>query len=362
MIIFFLILGLILLVVGAERLVWGASQIAAFAGISPLIIGLTVVAFGTSSPELAVSIQAANSGNANIVIGNVVGSNIFNILLILGISALIFPLKVSFKVIRLEVPIMILASVLLYILGFSGKLSVLSGVILSLGMVSYIGFQIYMGNKEKKHRRDDFSKEYKPYQKKKKTLFFDIFWVVFGLFLLVVGSNFLVESAVSIAKYLGVSDLLIGLTIVAAGTSLPELVTSIVASLKKEHDIAVGNVIGSGIFNILGVLGFSVLFAPQGIDISSTALQFDIPMMIVVSVMCLPIFISGYVVSRKEGILFISYYGFYLGYLILEALNHSWSNIWKTVFLYLFIPITFLCLLISVILAYKKRKNITSFD
>jgi cation:H+ antiporter len=310
-IVLYLIAGLLLLVVGAERLVLGASRMALFIGISPMIIGLTVVAFGTSSPEFAVSLQAASTGNAGIVIGNVVGSNIFNVLVILGISAIILPLKVSSRMIRVEVPIMIFVSVLLYFMARSGTLTWISGMILSLGIFLYVGFQIYMGRREKQHNTGESAPQ------KKTALLLNIFWVILGLAFLVLGSKFLVSSAVSIAKFFGVSDLMIGLTIVAAGTSLPELVTSIVASLKGEHDIAVGNVVGSGIFNILGVLGFSLLLTPQGIPVSPEAIRFDIPVMIFVSLLCLPIFFSGRRISRPEGVVFAALYGIYLGYLII---------------------------------------------
>ncbi len=313
MIVLSLIAGLVLLVIGAERLVLGASRIAMFIGISPLVVGLTVVAFGTSSPEFAVSLQAAGSGSGGIVLGNVVGSNIFNVLMILGVSAAILPLKVARRMIRVEVPILIFVSILLYFLARSGTLTWISGLILSLGLFLYIGFQIYSGRREKQQVAEEASPQ------KKTALFFNIFWVILGLAFLVLGSRFLVDSAVSIAKFFGVSDLVIGLTIVAAGTSLPELVTSIVASFKGEHDIAVGNVVGSGVFNILGVLGFSLLLSPQGIPVLPAAVRFDIPVMIFVSLLCLPVCFSGRHISRPEGIVLVALYGIYLGYLIFNA-------------------------------------------
>ncbi|MDA0824547.1 MAG: calcium/sodium antiporter, partial [Proteobacteria bacterium] len=260
---FYLAAGLILLVGGAEVLVRGASKLAAQFGIPPLIIGLTVVAFGTSTPETAVSVQAAMNGSGDLAIGNVVGSNIANVLLILGLTALIAPLIVSRQLIRLDVPIMIGASLLTLALAWDGQLDRSDGAILFACILAYTAFLITSGRREQAVKDDEFIKEFglqaapKPY-----AWGINLSLIIAGLFLLVSGSNLLVEGAVSLARALGLSELVIGLTVVAIGTSLPELATSVTAAFRGERDIAVGNIVGSNIFNLLCVLGLSALVSP----------------------------------------------------------------------------------------------------
>ena len=344
---FLFIAGLILLVVGAEALVRGASRLAAALGISPLIIGLTVVAFGTSSPELAVSIKSALSDQASIAVGNVVGSNIFNILCILGLSALVAPLVVSQQLVRFDVPLMIGASVLVLIFGADGRLSRIQGILLFLGLIAYILFLIYLSRKESKEIQEEYAKEYGPGgQAVLKQYLINIGLALGGLALLVLGSRWLVDSAVAIAHYLGFSELIVGLTIVAAGTSLPEAVTSIIASLRDERDIAVGNAIGSNLFNLMGVLGLAGAVAPSGIMISGAATSFDIPVMIAVAVACLPIFFTGNMIARWEGALFLGYYVAYTLYLILGATQHEALPAFSATMLYFVIPLTLLTLII----------------
>lgn len=317
---FLLLIGLILLVIGAEALVRGASKLAAACGISPLVIGLTVVAFGTSAPEMAVSTLSSLSGQANIAIGNVVGSNIFNILLILGLSALVAPLAVSQKLVKLDVPLMITGSIAVYLFALNGILSRLEGILLFIGILAYTGFLIRQSRRENKAVQAEYSQEYGAKEPlSTKVLLKDVVLILAGLGLLVLGSKWLVDGAVAIAQKLGVSDLIIGLTIVAAGTSLPELATSVVASIRGERDIAVGNVVGSNLFNILAVLGLSGLVSPSGTAVSPQALHFDIPVMIAVSVACLPIFLTGGRISRREGFLFLCGYVAYTTWLVMSA-------------------------------------------
>ncbi len=250
-----LILGTVLLVAGAEFLVRGASKLAVSVGISPLVVGLTVVAFGTSAPELAVSTYAAFTGEAEIAIGNVVGSNIFNILFILGVSAMITPLVVAQQLIRLDIPIMIGVSILLLILGVDGKIGHIDGLLLFSMVVAYTVFLIRQSRKESRAVREEYEREF-GVGKEEKTPHawkIDLAYMVGGALMLVLGSRWLVDGAVRVAVDLGVSELVIGLTIIAIGTSLPEVATSVVASLRGERDIAVGNVVGSNIFNILAV-------------------------------------------------------------------------------------------------------------
>ncbi len=326
-----LVLGLILLVSGAEALVKSASKLAATAGISPLVIGLTVVAFGTSAPELAVSLQAGLSNQADIALGNVVGSNICNVLLILGISALIMPLVVAQQLIRLDVPIMIGASALVMLFGWDGRIGRSDGVILFLGGIGYTLFLLYQSRLEKDPIVQDEYAQFGAHALSSKETGLNIVLLLGGLAMLIGGSQLLIEGAVTIATLLGASQLIIGLTVVAIGTSLPELATSVTASLRGESDIAVGNVVGSNIFNILVVLGLSSAVSPEGIAVPPTAIFSDIPVMLAVAVLCLPICFTGHKISRGEGGLLLAYYLLYAGYLAINAanLNLSWPS-WIT--------------------------------
>lgn len=289
----FFVAGLIFLIVGAEALVRGASRFALSFGISPLIIGLTVVAFGTSSPELAVSVKAALSGQSGVAVGNVVGSNIFNVLFILGLSALIVPLVVSKQLLRLDVPVMIALSVIVLLLSLDGSISRTDGMVLVTGLASYIGVLIYLSRKASTDLDDKGSNESGDVNRSGSSTLQNSLLVLGGLVLLVLGSRWLVDGAVSFAQHMGVSELIIGLTIVAAGTSLPEVVTSIIAAIRGHRDIAVGNVIGSNIFNLMGVLGVAGIVAPSGIEIPPAVIGFDLPVMIAVAFACLPIFFTG---------------------------------------------------------------------
>ncbi|MGC1219879.1 MAG: calcium/sodium antiporter [Phormidesmis sp.] len=326
--VFSLVVGLALLVGGAEFLIKGASKLAATLGISPLIIGLTVVAFGTSAPELAVSLNASLHGQADIALGNVVGSNICNVLLILGVSSVISPLVVAEQLVRLDVPIMIGVSGLLLLFGADGQLSRSDGVILFLGGLFYTIFLLAQSRKEKnKGMLDEYADLKKPSASAKETgLNFLMF--VGGVLTLVAGSQMLVTSATIIARMFEVDELIIGLTVIALGTSLPELATSVMASVRGERDIAVGNVIGSNIFNILIVLGLTSAVSTNGITILASARSFDMPVMLAVAIMCFPIFFTDNEVSRREGVLLLSYYMLYIGYLVLNATAYSpWTGL-----------------------------------
>jgi cation:H+ antiporter len=341
--------GLCFLIIGAEFLVRGASRLASSFGISPLIVGLTVVAFGTSSPELAVSMKSVLSGQTDIALGNVIGSNIFNILFILGTSAIITPLLITQQLVRLDVPLMILASCTVLIFGIDHKFSRIEGIVLFTGIIAYTVFLIYQSRKEKnKMVLEEYAAEYgNQYEKSSKLVITYLGLIIGGFGLLVIGSRWLVDSAVIIAHYLGFSDLVISLTIVAAGTSLPEVFTSIIASIKGERDIAVGNIIGSNIFNLLAVLGLSSIFAPSGICIQPHTLIFDVPIMIAVAVACLPIFVTGNLIARWEGAVFLCYYFLYTIYLILSAINYALLPVYSTALIYFFIPLTVVTILIS---------------
>jgi cation:H+ antiporter len=329
--------GLVILVAGGEILVRGAARLAAATGITPLVVGLTVVAFGTSSPELAVSVQAGIAGQADIAVGNVVGSNIFNVLFILGLSAAVVPLVVSEQLVRIDVPIMVVVSFALLLLAADGRISQLESSILVVALVTYVVSQVVLS------RRSTMPPPTEPIETGRTWV--NILLIIAGLALLLLGSRWLVGAAVDIATMFGVTPLVIGLTIVAAGTSMPELATSVIAGIRGQRDIAVGNIIGSNIFNILAVLGISGAVSPADIPVSNAALTLDIPVMVAVSVLCLPIFVSGYAISRWEGALFLWYYILYTGYLILDAAQHAGLSEYRRLVLTVVVPLTVLTLL-----------------
>ena len=352
--------GLIGLVIGAELLVRGASKLALSFGISPLVVGLTIVAFGTSAPEVAVSVGAVLDGNPDIAIGNVVGSNIFNVLFILGVSALIVPLVVNIQLIRQEVPIMIGASLLLLALTLDGNLSVWDGGFLFALLIAYTVFLIVQSRKETKAAKDEYALEIKPAEKGSwdSKLPVQIALIIAGLGFLVLGSEWLVNASIIFAKALGVSDLIIGLTIVAAGTSMPEVATSITAAVKGERDIAVGNVVGSNTFNILGCLGLSgLLSGDMGLVMAPSLLAFDIWVMLAVALACLPIFMTGREIARWEGGVFLGYYVAYVAYLILATQQHDALGAFSTTMMTFVIPITVVTLIVVLLRRGKSPDN-----
>jgi len=347
-------LGLLALTAGAESLVRGASGLARTLGLPPLIIGLTVVAYGTSAPELAVSMKAGISGQADIALGNVVGSNIFNVLLILGLSALVIPLSVSSQLIRLDVPVMISVSGLAWLFAADGRVSRWEGLVLAVAMVAYTALLIRMGKRTS--ASGDASRPAGDIPKTRKTLAGNILFLVFGLGLLVFGAQWLVSGAVRLAQHFGFSELLIGLTIVAAGTSLPELATSVVAAKRGERDIAVGNVVGSNIFNILGVLGASAILSGE-VNVVPGPLNFDIPVMTAVAVACLPIFFTGGRISRWEGVLFALYYLAYVAYVVLASSQHEAAKTFSWAMLWFVMPATILGLAASLFYGCACKKT-----
>lgn len=352
--IFLLLAGFVLLIGGAELLVRGASQLAADLGISPLVIGLTVVAFGTSSPELAVSVLSAHSGQAGIALGNVVGSNICNILLILGLSALVAPLVVARQVVRLEVPIMIGVSLLLVLFALDGVIGRWEGGLFFAGVIVYIVWTIRRSRRE---NREQSPPAEAPAAGGSSSRGVQVLQIVGGLVLLGVGSKWLVDGAVAVATFFGVSDLVIGLTVVAIGTSLPELATSVLASLRGQRDIAVGNVVGSNIFNILVVLGLTAIFAPAGVPVPQSALTFDLPVMLVVAVACLPIFLTGHLIARWEGGLFFAYYIAYTLFIVLTAMQHHGLSMFTQAMAGFVIPLTLVTLAVSLWRARQQKSR-----
>ena len=331
--------GLALLIVGADVLVRGASRLSLRLGIAPLVVGLTVVAFGTSAPELAISVKAALDGHTDLALGNVVGSNIFNVLFILGVSALLAPLVVDRQLVRQEVPILVGLSLLVAWMAFDLRLSRAEGLLLVALLVAYTVLLYRQGTRAAPAEVAD-TLVTEPPSRWLSRLPVQLVLIVAGLAMLVVGSRWLVEAATVFATMLGVSPLVIGLTIVAAGTSLPEVATSVIAALRGEREIAVGNVLGSCIFNLVCVLGLSAVVAKGGLSVPGSLLAFDLPVMVAVSVACLPVLFTGHLVARWEGALFLAYYVFYTAYLVLYAQEHDALDEFSLVMRTVVIPLT----------------------
>jgi cation:H+ antiporter len=353
----FLLGGLVILILGADLLLRGATRLAAAMGISPLAIGLTIVALGTASPEIAVSLQASINGQADLTLGNVLGSNIFNILFILGITAMVAPIVIAEQLIRMDAPIMLAASLLVLGLSVDGRIGVLDSLILLAGLIGYTVFELRQSRAESKKVQDEYAEEYAEQQPRTaRNVAINIVFILAGLVMLAVGSRWLVDSAVAIARALQVSELVIGLTIIAVGTSLPEVITSVIAALKKESDIAVGNAVGSNIYNLLGVLGTGALLAPDGISVSVRVLQFDMLVMIFVALVSLPIFYIDNRISRLEGGLLLSYYLFYMAYILMQATRNSAlpALVWLLTFV---IPLTFTALVVFAIRSARARRQ-----
>lgn len=303
-------LGLVLLYYGAEWLITGAASSAVRCGISPLVAGLTVVAFGTSAPELVVSLSAAFAAKPDVAVGNVVGSNIFNVAVILGLVAAICPVRIRVQLIRVDMPILIGVTLGAAAILQTGTVTRLAGAVLFAGILVYTAFAVFMAKRESSRAAAaEFAKEVKTTGKHP---LFDLGLIVGGLIVLVGGGQLFVLGSVGIARDLGVSDAIIGLTLVAAGTSLPELAASTVAAWKKEPDIAVGNIVGSNLFNILSILGLTALVQP--LEVSGIS-WWDLGTMIVTTVVLLPLMWTGSILRRWEGGLLLLMYGIYLAVL-----------------------------------------------
>jgi cation:H+ antiporter len=326
--------GLAFLVAGAHGLVRGGVGLARRMGISSLLIGLTVVAFGTSTPEVAVSVQSALEGQGGVALGNVIGSNVFNILVILGLSAVITPLVVRSQLVRFDVPLMVVASALPLLLGLDGRLGRQDGLVLLSGLFFYLALLGLLARRQHARARTETQPQFGADARSdaasaqadpdspQDPLLLSVAFALAGLFLLSFGAAQLVEGAVAVAGQLGVNDLVVGLTIVAAGTSLPELATSVAASVRGERDLAVGNAVGSNVFNALGVLGAGAAVSGN-IPVPPGMYALDFPVMMAVALICLPVFLTGSTISRAEGGVFLLYYGAYMLYLVLHATDHA---------------------------------------
>ena len=331
-----LVVGLVCLVFGAEWLVRGASTVATKLGVAPIVVGLTVVAFGTSAPEMAVSVSGALSGNADVAIGNVVGSNTFNILAILGLSAAISGLSIEQRLLKFDIPVLILITVVVYGLILNDVVGRIEGAVLFVGVIAYTSWLLRGARKgespavEAEYKEAVESVEGSTFSQ---SLAFQIGLVLVGLALLVLGSQLLVNSATEIASALGVSDLVIGLTVVAAGTSLPELATSVLAAIRGQRDIAVGNVVGSNIFNLLAVLGASAAVSSNGVAVNSEVIRLDFPVMLAATIVLLPICWNGFMIKKWEGSFLVVFYIAYVAYLIMEAGDSTAPELYRTAML-----------------------------
>ena len=338
-----LLAGFVTLVAGGELLVRGAGGIAAAVGLSPLVVGLTVVAFATSAPELAVTLQAVRDGSPDLAVGNVVGSNIANVLLVLGIAAVIGPLAVKYQLVRVDVPVMVAMGVLLLFVSLDGLINRTNGALLFACLLGYAISAVVVGLRET--RREEPNPEPDAVAEPASASGgapghnrLNIVLLVVGVALLVVGADWLVEGATRIANERGVPEMVIGLTIVAIGTSLPELATTVIAALRGQRDMAVGNAVGSSIFNIGAVLGVSSLLAPDGIPVAESAIRVDIPIMIAVSAALLPVIYTGFEIRRWEGALFLALYAAFIGYLLLNATGHESLPTYSAVMLAFVLP------------------------
>jgi cation:H+ antiporter len=333
-------LGLVLLTLGGEGLVRGASGIARGFGIAPLVIGLTVVAFGTSAPELVVSLTATVAGSHSVAVGNVVGSNIFNVLAILGLCALLRPLVVAQQLVFRDVPLMIAVSLLVLFFGMDGRISAGEGALLALGLVWFCWDSLRQSRRESSAVKQEYESAAPAGVAPRRGAWLDGAVALGSLAALVLGARWLVSAAVAVARDLGVDEGVIALTIVAAGTSLPEVATSVVATLRGERDIAAGNVVGSNIFNLLGILGVSAIASGSGVLVEPAIESFDLPVMTAVAVACLPLMARGHRIPRWQGALFLAYYAAYLLYLALAQQQHAALARFSAVMLEFVLPFT----------------------
>jgi cation:H+ antiporter len=306
-----LALGVAILAVGADVFVRGSSTVAERFGISPFVIGLVIVGFGTSTPELAVNLSAALKGSTDIAVGNVVGSNIANVGVILGIAALITPLVVHLRMVKVELPLMIAVSVGLWVLALGGSITRWEGVLMLVGFVGFLLFLLKTSKGEPADVRAEFEGEVKPVRSATATTAF----IVGGLAMLMGGGYLCVDAAVGLARGLGMSELVIGLTIVAVGTSLPELASSAMAAWRGHTDIAIGNVIGSNIYNVLCILGITAVIEPLPTS-GATVMWLDLPVMIGFALVLVPMMLIGMRISRLSGVLLLVGYAAYVWYLI----------------------------------------------
>ncbi|WP_339417476.1 MULTISPECIES: calcium/sodium antiporter [unclassified Pseudomonas] len=339
--------GLLLLIIGAEILVRAAVRLAASLKVRPLIIGLTIVAFGSSAPQMTVSLQATLAGNTDIAVGSVIGSSIFNILVTLGLSALIIPLRVSRQLVRLDIPVMILAGLLVFTLAGNEELTPTDGLLLLVALAAYLGVLHYQTRHSRRPRTLDTVAR-APWLS-------SVLQMLSGLLILVLAGHLLLGAAVDVAGDLGLSERVIGLTLIGVGTSLPCLATSLIAALRGQREIAVGNVIGSNLFNLLGVLGLTAVLAPSPLSVSPNALNFDLPVMLAVVVLCLPMFYTGYRLTRAEGLVLLGLYLAYGLHVMAFTTGMPLANKLEHLMVFYVLPVLVAFLLFSTLRAWRRQ-------
>ncbi|POA17517.1 conjugal transfer protein TraR [Pseudomonas sp. FW300-N1A1] len=344
--------GLVLLIAGAELLVRAAVRLVAHLKVRPLIFGLTIVAFGSSAPQMTVSLQATLANNADIAVGSVIGSSIFNILVTLGLSALIIPLRVSRQLVRLDIPLMIGASLLVFALAWNETLTPLDGAVLLAALVLYLALLL----RQSRHSARPHGIPVHSHHPRAPWVSSALLMLA-GLTLLIFAGHLLLDAVIEVASELGLSERIIGLTIVAVSTSLPQLATSLLAAVRGQRDIAVGNVIGSNLFNLLGVLGFTALVAPSALSVSPNALAFDLPVLLGVTALCLPVFYSGYRITRAEGVLFLALYVAYGLHVVSFTTGMPLAGKLEQLMLVFVLPVLLAFLLFTSLRAWRRQHN-----
>lgn len=340
---------MLLLIGGADLLVRAAVRLASRWRVRPLIIGLSMVAFGSSAAQLVISLQATFSGAQDIAVSSVFGSNIFNLLVTLGLTAVLTPLRVSRTLVRLDIPLMIAAGLLVWLLSLNQQLGRLEGLALLFGLALYL----FLIRRQARRQQRPLPVAGQPASRAWPQLLV----LLAGLGLLIAGGHLLLDAAVDIAEGYGLSDRIIGLTIVAVGTSMPELATSVIAALRGQRDLAVGNVVGICLFNLLGVLGLTAVIAPLPLTISPNALAFDLPVMVAVAALCLPLFLAGWRITRAEGIALLGLYLAYGLHVVAFSTGLGLATRLERLMLLYGLPLLAALLLASFVLAWRKQRR-----
>lgn len=312
------ILGLAALIFGAEILIRAGSRLAALIGIPPIVIGLTIVSVGTSTPELAIGIEAARLGSGSLMVGNIAGTNTVNILLILGLSALLVPLTLEPRTIRVDLPMMVIAAIAMMMMAWDGVMTAIEGLLLVAAAAVYTLAIVHTARRESRADAAESAgaHDIEPAGQPRWDVAFQIALLAAGIAVVVVGADWLVKASIELARLLEVSEAFIGLTVIAIGTSSPELVTTLISTFRGQRDIAIGNLIGSSVHNILFILGITLMVTTGGVTVEPALVAVDIPVMAAVALVCIPVFMSGARISRLEGGLFVATYVVYLTYLI----------------------------------------------
>lgn len=349
--------GLGLLVLGGELLVRGGGALGVRLGLSPLVVGLTIVAFATSAPELAVSVGAALGGAPGLAVGNVVGSNITNVLLVLGLAAVVLPVVATSGLVKVDVPVLLGLSALLLVLSLDGTISTVDGLVVLALLLAHVAWSVRAGRRATRVEADRVAASGVAAEVPEKPVGVPlaVVLVVLGVAALVGGAELVVGAARDLGSAFGLSDLVVGLTVVAIGTSLPELATSLVAAVRGEREMAIGNVVGSGIFNIGAVMGVTALVSPAGVPVDAAAVNFDMPVMVLVAFVLLPVVFTGFVVDRWEGAVLLGYFAAYVGFVLLDATNHDALPVLSGTLLWFALPITALVLTVTTLHEVRRR-------